>query len=489
MELNQLSASKITNKIRADEVSCTEVVKHFISRIEKTNPTINAVVEDRFAKAREQAKAQDQQLAKLSKEQRKELPPLFGVPCTIKEMISVEGMKSTLGSIHRREKIMSRDATVVERLKKAGANILGTTNVPEVGFWFESDNVVYGRTNNPFDPKRTSGGSSGGEGAILGAGGSVFGIGSDIGGSVRLPAAFCGVFGHKPSDRVIPFTGHVPIYHDNAALLPTAEYPFTVLGPMARHASDLDLLMKIVSGPDGFDKITKTDFKEKSMVTDASKIRVHYLPSPIIHGTTETEREISQSVIHAARYLKEMGSKTQELPEKIFLHGFDFWTGRAWSVENKNFPNYLTDGNKIHFAKEFLNLAIGRRNYTLPSLLTAFMDTYASDRSGKEDHLAGLARLKIQLEETLRHDGILIMPVHPRKAPKHNSTISRPFDFSYTGIFNALGFPATAVPMGLSADGLPLSVQVVAAEDQDHLCISVAQMLETGFGGALTAKI
>lgn len=489
MNLRSFSIQELSQKIKTNEISAVDVVDQHIQQIEKVNPTLNAVVETRYDLAKAEAIALDQKLSKMNVSERKNLSEFFGVPCSIKEMISVAGMKSTLGSIHRKNQIMDVDATCVERLKNKDAIILGTTNVPEVGFWFECDNVVYGRTHNPFDSTRTSGGSSGGEAAIISAGGTTFGVGSDIGGSIRMPAAFCGIFGHKPSDKIIAFTGHVPLYQNNANEIFGNTYPFTVLGPLARKAEDLELIMRTLIGPDSYDLETKKNFVLKPLLNDISSIQVFHLPSPVIHGTSETENDLSQAVIIAARYLKEMGAQSHQLPDRTFLDAFNFWTGRAWTIEGKNFPNYLSAGEPLNLAKEFFNLALGKRNYTLPSLLTALVETHHQDRSKKDEYLAGLALLKSELTKKLGQNGILIMPVHPRKAPAHNSTFTRPFDFAYTGVFNALGFPATSVPMGLSNEGLPLSVQVIAAEDQDHLCLSAAKWLEQGFGGSLDPKI
>lgn len=479
-----LSALEIAEKIKSGELSSQDVVNRHIHRIEEVNPAINAVVEPCFERAMEEARKKDLALTNMTASEKSKLPLFYGVPFTAKEMISSEGMKSTLGSVHRKSQIMSKDATVVSRLKEAGAILIGTTNVPEVGFWFECDNLVYGRTNNPHDPKRTSGGSSGGEGAIIGSGGSVFGIGSDIGGSIRIPAAFCGIFGHKPSDRLVPFTGHVPVYHDNAKDLVGNYYPFTVLGPMARKAKDLYPLLQTMIGPDNYDQETKKDFKLKPLIKNPSDLKVYSLPRPVIHGTTETSDEIASAVTNATKYLEALGSETNNLPSKTFLRAFDLWTGRAWSMEGRNFPEYLSAGQKIDFRSEFSKVFFRKGNYTLPSLLTAFLDTYGSDRSQKEVFQLELKILKEKLTGLLGNDSVIILPVHPRVAVKHNATISRPFDFSYTGVFNALGFPATSVPMGLNADKIPLAVQVVAAENQDHLCLSVAEWLESGFGGS-----
>src|SRR5690606_35651543 len=158
--------------------------------------------------------------------------------------------------------------------------LLATTNVPELGFWYETENVIYGRTNNPHDVRRTCGGSSGGEAASVSSRGSAFAIGSDIGGSIRTPAFFCGIFGHKPSLRMLPLTGHFPFNNDEFALLQEPQYPYTTLGPLAYKAQDLHDLLILMKGPDGIDPQTRPDVKLKPLISDISKIKVYHLENP-----------------------------------------------------------------------------------------------------------------------------------------------------------------------------------------------------------------
>lgn len=477
--LEKFSGFQIAEQIKIGEITSSEVVTYFIDQIQSVNSKLNAVVETRFDQARKEAKECDQRI----KNGEKNLGPLFGVPFTLKEMISADGLKNTLGSVHYKNRISDFDATAVSRLKKAGAILLGTTNVPEVGFWFECDNPIYGFTKNPYDLTRTSGGSSGGEGAIIGAGASPFGLGSDIGGSIRMPAFFCGIFGHKPSDKIVPMTGHFPVYPKTAHEMTGAKYPFTVIGPMSRKASDLYDLMNLIVGPDEFDRETRKDFKLKPRVTNWSKIKVYTLPSPVIHGTSAVDPSLSKVVVDAGKHFESLGAFVEELPDKIMISGFEAWTGRTWSMEGRDFENYLAAGNKIELAKEFFKLATGRRSYTFPSLLTAFVDRYMSDKDMMKDvYLKDLEALRKNLQTVLGENSILIMPPHPRQAPKHHTTYARPFDFAFTGVINGLGFPATCAPMGLHK-GLPLGIQIVANDGQDHLTLSAAEQIEKGFGG------
>jgi len=203
------SATELARMIRDREVSSRDVVEAHIRRIEEVNPSLNAVVATRFDDAREEARRADVLISRASAPG--DVSPLCGVPCTVKEAFALEGMPNTGGLLSRKGKVARQDATTVSRLRSAGAIPLGVTNVSELGMWVESNNLVYGRTASAHGRRRTSGGSSGGEGAIVSAGGSPFGLASDIGGSIRVPAFFNGVFGHKPTGGLVPNSGQFPL--------------------------------------------------------------------------------------------------------------------------------------------------------------------------------------------------------------------------------------------------------------------------------------
>ena len=244
LALTERSATQLAAAIRARELTAREVVDAHIALIERRNPSINAVVATRFDAARAEADAADERLE--SRRGRKDPPPLLGVPCTIKESFALAGMPHTSGSVNRRERIADESATAVTRLMEAGAIPLGVTNTSELTLWIESENRVWGRTDNAYDPTRTAGGSSGGEGASIGSGFAPIGLGTDIGGSIRLPAFFNGVFGHKPSGAVVPHTGHYPAPNERGSFL-------LGTGPLARCAEDLMPALRAIAGPDGID--------------------------------------------------------------------------------------------------------------------------------------------------------------------------------------------------------------------------------------------
>lgn len=362
---------------------------------------------------------------------------------------------------------------------------MGTTNVPEAAMWFECDNVIYGPGRNPYDVTRTPGGSSGGEAAIIASGASPLGVGSDIGGSIRMPAAFCGIFGHKPTEKIIPLTGHFPMTLEVAESFVGAHYPFSVVGPLARKAEDLLFLFDQLRGPDGIDRNIDSSYQRPNYLQreDWRQVKVILLPDPSMLLTTSTEGDLSESVRAAGRYFESLGAKVSEAPRRILFSGFQHWSTRAWTMEGRDFISYMTDGKDLNYLSELVSIARGQPKYTLPALLTAFFDDKFSGRDKLPKLIKKLNHFKAGVDELLEGNTILIMPPHPRKAPVLGSTLLTPFNFSYTAVFNALNYPATIVPMGLAKNGLPLSVQIAARSQMDHLTLSTCVPLENEFGG------
>src|SRR6202045_3863162 len=232
------SATQLANQIRDRRNGCVELLDFYLARAERHNPALNAIVVWQLEQARERARAADAALAR-----GESWGPLHGVPMTVKESFNVEGLPTTWGNPDWKNNIAAANAVLVERLLMAGAIIFGKTNVPLMLQDAQSYNEVYGTTNNPWDKARGPGGSSGGEGAALAAGLSALGAGSDIAGSLRNPAHYCGIYAHKPTWGLIPTRGHSP----TGALTPT---DISVVGPLARHAEDLDLALRVLAGPD-----------------------------------------------------------------------------------------------------------------------------------------------------------------------------------------------------------------------------------------------
>lgn len=488
--ISLVGAVELARQIARREVTVTAVVDSYIKRQELLNPRLNAIVENCWDEAREEAHQKDDDLEKNPQAPR---PPFFGVPITVKEMISVAGMKQTLGSIHRRDEIKNRDASVVKRMRDAGAIVLGTTNVPELGFWFECENPIYGWTRNPYDLERTAGGSSGGEAAIIGAGASPLGLGSDVGGSIRIPAGFCGVFGHKPSNRIIPITGHYPLEFENAKKFSDPKYPLTTVGPLCRSAKDLRPSMDVLVGPDGFDPQVRDDFRMKPPITDWAGKTVWVLSDPIAWGTTRCSEEVIEAVEISAQYFESLGAQIRRLKPNYLKDAVILWSAALAEVQSRKFEDVLFSTAPPSLFNETIRTLLTRSpNYTFPALVTVFAERLLEKSQLQfSEHIKErqqkLATVKQKLT-TLLTDSILLLPTHPRTAPIHHGTFTRPFDFAYTAVFNALGFPATVAPV-MQHQGLPVSVQIVSAWGNDHATISAAEALEMAFGGWKPAEL
>ncbi|MCC7537018.1 MAG: amidase [Deltaproteobacteria bacterium] len=471
-----LSVTALARQIRARHVSPTEIVDAHIARIEQVNPSINAVVEDRFERAREEARAATEHLTRTDPA---DLPPLFGVPCTVKEFIAVEGMPHTGGLLARRGIRATEDATTVARLRAAGAIVLGVTNAPEGGLWMETHNAIYGRTSNPWDLSRTSGGSSGGEGAIVAAGGAPFGLGSDIGGSIRLPAAFCGTVGHKATGRLVPNTGQCsPLRGELSA--------YNTCGPLCRSAEDLMPLLRILAGPDGKDHVTRPMTLGDPAELDVKDLVVYPVETT---GRFAVAEPLRRAVRSAARALEARGARVAELPADMLRRGFEIWSAMM-DASGVSYAETLGDhAEGVALLKEVVRFPMGRSRHTGPALLVATAHHVARVlRVPTEGLIRAGRKLRTELEALLGERGVLLHPPYTRTAPPHHAPLLRPFDMTHTALFNVLELPVTLLPMGFDGDGLPVGLQIVARGGNDHVTIATACALEEDFGGWIRAE-
>jgi fatty acid amide hydrolase 2 len=474
-ELFVLPASELARRIANGDVSARAVVAAHIERLRTIDPVVNAITADRFDAALAEADQVDARRAA-----GESLPSLAGVPFTVKEMVSVRGMPHTLGTLARRARCADADATVVQRLRAAGAIPLCTTNVPEWGFWFETDNLIYGRTRNPWDATRAAGGSSGGEAAVIAAGASPFGVGSDIGGSIRIPAAFCGVYGHKPSRGLIPLTGHYPVYAVGPEAGIEKRSPFLVIGPMARSARDLLPLLTIMAGPDGIDPNAVSGAIGDGSAVDWRRTRVLVLEHPRIRLIPSASPEVRGAVQQAARIFGDAGASLQSVEPALFRDAVELWAAALRSSGSRTIGESTGLTSMRALAVALAAHALRRPRHSMPVLLFVLGETVAGWRTRDlEAFRARLAELRRRFDDLLGDDGILLMPPHPRTAPRHNRPMLRPFDFVYTAIFNALRVPVTVAPVRRGRDGLPLGVQIAAREGADHRCIAAALLLES----------
>lgn len=475
-DLLAASVADLAAAVRRREVSPLELVDAHIARIEQVNPLLNALIADRFAAARDEARAATEAVAR-----GESLGPLHGVPCTIKEFLGVAGMPHTGGGLlARRGVVADADATVVTRLRRAGAIVLGVSNAPEGGMWMETDNKIYGRTNNPWDLGRTPGGSSGGEAALVAAGASPFGIGSDIAGSIRIPSAFCGVCGHKPSGRMVPNTGHWgPADGETRTKL--------VSGPIGRRVDDLALILPIIAGPDGVDPFVH-EWPMPEPPRDLSGVVVYPVERA---GRLPVRESMRLQVRRAAAALEARGAEIRPLESRYLDRAFMIWTAGMHDAnrDGQSFAELLGDGPPISLLGETARALVGRARVTVPALGLALLEHLGEllpERLTRE--MPRPAALADELEAILGDRGVILHPPYTRPAPRHRLALLTPFHFVCTGIFSVIEFPVTEVPTGFDPRGLPVGVQVAARRGNDRLTLAVAAALEQDFGGWVRAE-
>jgi fatty acid amide hydrolase 2 len=466
----EMSGVQLSRAIRSGQVSSGEVVDAHIARAQAINPRINAIVKDRFDLARAESRRADTLFAHTPGDQ---LPPLHGVPFTVKESFALRGMPQSSGLWSRRDYVADRDAPVVSRLREAGAIPLGVTNVSELCMWMESSNRVYGRTRNPYDPSRIVGGSSGGEGAIIGAGASPFGLGADIGGSIRMPAFFNGVFGHKPSSGLIPNTGQYPIAENDALL-------YLSTGPLARRADDLWPLVKLMAGPDGEDPTTEV--RELGDPATVSLVDLEVLTARG-NGFRRVAPDLRSAQHAVEQALTDRGARVRRVRFEGLEKSLDIWAQAMAEASGTAFKEHLGLTRRRDLGFEFIRWALRRSRHTLPALMLAVLESVPALVPEDTSEMMGLAAELRQDLESQIGDGVLLYPSYTRPAPRHRAPLFTPVDWVFTALLNVMQLPSTQVPLGLSADGVPLGIQVASRHGNDHVTVAVAMELEAAFGG------
>jgi amidase len=381
--------------------------------------------------------------------------PFSGVPFSIKESIEVLGTVCSAGTLGYRDAPRStRDATLVARLRAAGAIPIARTNLPDLLFAFESDNLLFGRTNNPYDYSRTSGGSSGGEAALIASCGSPFGLGSDAAGSVRLPAHYCGIASLKPTSGRLARTGHVP---------PAGGWVETLwqIGPMARRVEDLQAMMPILLGPDGEDH---TVIPMPYDGVPIQNLRVAYFTDD---GFAEPDSD-TQAVVERAA--KALGAVHMRPP------GVE----RAYELEMKLLGADGGDG-----LREFLTSIGSDRTHLLLNRWLAKLEEYRTDLKGFAAYWTLIDSFRASMHAFLTTNDVVLSPVSTSAALLHGtSTDEKNFKgFGYTMTHNLTGWPAAVVRCGETSTGLPIGVQIAAAPWREDIVLSVARRLEEIFGG------
>ncbi len=461
-ELFRHSARDLARRIRNKEVSPVEVVEAHLARIEQVNPVLNAITDLQAGRARGQARRAEQQIMA-----GEPTGPLHGVPLTIKSSIEVEGFRCECGTRLRQGIVAERDATLVTTLKEAGAIILGTTNTPEFLMAYESDNYLYGRTNNPWNLDYTAGGSSGGEAAAIASGCSAGGFGSDGGGSVRVPAHFSGICGLKPTPGVIPRTGHWP-----ACLGPSAF--LGLIGPMARTVEDVRLLLEVTAGVEHHDPSAAPVEMRAPSEAELRSVKVGWFAD---NGRNPVTPETRQVVERAAKALEDQGFAVEE----VKITGLEEAPGLWWTL----FGVVATTALQPMIA--------GREDELHPlsqSLMATKDEVEAMTYERFLDAWVNRDRVRSKLLGQMEEYPVLLCPTASIPAFRHGERswtiagkeVRYPEPFVYSQIFNLLGNPAAVVPAGQSAEGLPIGVQLVGRPFEDEIALSVAAKIEEALG-------
>jgi amidase len=454
-------ATRQLELLRTGELSVAELAEAHIRQIERLNPQLNAFADFDAERVRERARKHDAWRGSRSRR------PLFGLPVTVKSSIATRGFKCEIGSLLHEGDVPREDAVVVARLRAAGALILGTTNCPEFLMAYETANLLHGRTLNPWDIARTPGGSSGGESAAIAAGMSAAGLGSDSGGSVRVPAHFTGICSLKPTPGRIPGRGH----------LPPCVGPFSILGaigPMARTMADVALLFRTLSGQDPYDPASPPIVLREPSLDELRTNTIGFFEDD---GLVPVTPETRAAVQAAAVALRDAGFRVEpfrprtleqlrQLWWKFFVQcGAMFYAPAIRGRENQLSPIF----------KEYLGFSEALPPLTATELLDAWAEL-------------DLIRSKT-LQEMSAHP-VLLCPVASIPAFRHGERewivegrVVKYLDaVRHTQWFNALAAPAAVVPVGTSPEGLPIGVQIVARPFHDETALGVAAVVDAAFG-------
>jgi amidase len=473
MTLHKLPAHELAEKIANGAVSSKETTEHFIDRIDRHNPAVNAIIDTCFDAALKEAEAADAARAKGDIK-----GPLHGLPMTIKDLFEVEGLTCDAGFPEFKGHVSTQDSVVAARLKAAGAIIIGKSNAPLAGGDIQTYNAVHGTTNNPHNLAHTPGGSSGGSSAALSSGMTPLEYGSDIGGSIRAPAHFTGLFGHKPTFNIVPMRGHVPPPHG----LRWEPSELTVAGPLARTAHDLELALDATIGLD------------EGPMRQAMQLKVqgprHATPQGLRVGlwptdpACEVETAFSAAIEQAAKALEAEGAALSTLkPDFDMPTHFETYMLRLSSIIGSDLPPEVIDNLKqvvADAAPDDTSMRIVQaRGITL---------------SHGDWLRLSLRKAKYEMawRAVFERVDVLLCPVTPSTAMAHdhdpdfharrisvNGSERSYFDnFFWAGIATLCGLPSTVVPLGKHANGLPFGMQIIGPAYEDKTPLAVAKMLE-----------
>ena len=456
LNLTFSSACALAAGIRRKEVSSLEVINAHLSHIERENARLNAVVVVLGDAARAAAREADAAVARGDS-----LGPLHGVPMTVKDAWEVAGVPSTGGTLGRAGYIPQSDATVISRMRTAGAIPVGMTNLPELSFAFESDNLVHGRTNNPYDLARTPGGSGGGGAAAIAAGMSPIEIGADLGGSIRLPCHFSGIAGIRPTTGRVPLTGYFPPCYGWVS-------HFAAAGPMARSVEDLAAALPVISGPDWVDAGVHDVPLLDARAVAVKGLRVAFHTD---NAVMPARPDVAAAVVSAAKTLESAGAGVVEARPSGIEQCMDIFMGIA-----------TADGGEG--LRMLLGTAGTKKTHALMDAILAICGE-AKPAAFLQGLWAQVSIYRSAMLSFMKNYDVLLCPVNALPAIEHG-TCYKPGTipaFSYTIAYNLTGWPGAVVRCGASREGLPVGVQVVARPWREDVALAVASHLETALGG------
>ncbi|KAA0546840.1 amidase [Bacillus sp. BGMRC 2118] len=458
-------ASTLAQKIRIREITSLEATQTYIEHLNRINPSINCLVEDRFQAAIEEARRCDEQI-----ESGNAKGKLFGVPISMKEAFDVQGMRTTGGLVSRKTHVATSDAVIVHKLKKEGAIILGKSNTPSLCFCQETDNKLYGRTNNPWDLNRTAGGSSGGEGALIAVGGASVGVGSDIGGSIRFPAHFNGVVGFRSGNKQVSQKGHFPY----------ADHPFQEvmqgIGALAKSVDDAELIHRIISQQVG-QKVDVTQF---------------HLVIPDVHHDYPMTQETASTVNLVRNYFINQEKHSVEVTYPTFFTQLSLMWQLIMSIDGGESIRQVIEHHPLGVLKEFVKERVTKKSAMHSYLSWALIGArlFKPSKRKRERLRSDLEKAQEELQSYLHHK-VLILPVYHSTALPHGKLYNEIFSIRktfkdympYVSFANVLGLPALVVPIGEDRNGLPISVQLISLVGNEEALFYFGRKLESSFRG------
>jgi len=467
------SASALASLIRRKKIGCAELLELYLARVEKYNPTLNAIIATDLEGARKRARAADRALAR-----KKPWGPLHGVPMTIKESYDVVGMPTTWGVPELKDHVPPRNALAVDRLLGAGVVLFGKTNVPIYLADYQSYNAIYGTTNNPWDLSRAPGGSSGGSAAALAAGLTGFEAGSDIGSSIRNPAHYCGVFGHKPTWGIVPPRGQA---------LPgrVSQADISVIGPLGRSAEDLEIGLGVMAGPDEIDtagyKLTLAKPRQKALRD--FKVAV-MLTDPV----SEVDLEVQARVQAVAEFLASKRAKVSDRARP----DVDAWEAQRVYIQ------LLRAATSGRLTPEEFEKNLEAIKTLEPQDESYYARMVRANILSHRDWLAANERrhkMRWKWHEFFKEYDLLLCPAaasaafpHDQQGERHERTIEvnggrvpTTDQLFWAGYSGMVYLPSTVAPAGFTKSGLPVGVQIVGPQYGDRTCIHMARLLEREF--------